>query len=160
MNTKKLTKAGLFMAIITITTLLVNIPIPGTKGYVNASEVAIFLTVLLLKDKTAVFAGALGPALADLILGYSFYAPITLVVKGIEALLALSLLKSKRFPLAISLSLGSLINPLGYFLAESVLYGLEVSLLGIPANIFQGLFGALVASLIYPLLSKNINKIK
>ena len=85
MDIKRITKTAIFMAIITVTTIVIDIPIPGTKGYINASEVAIFLTVLILNHKSSSLTAGLACAGADILLGYAFYAPITFFVKAIEA---------------------------------------------------------------------------
>lgn len=157
MDIKRITKTAIFMAIITVTTILIDIPIPGTKGYINASEVAIFLTVLILNHKSSSLASGLACAGADILLGYAFYAPITFFVKSIEAIAAHNLLKVEKLPIFASLAIASIINPLGYFLAEVFMYGKETALLGVPANIGQGLFGALVASVVFPLIIKAMN---
>ena len=156
MDIKRITKTAIFMAIITVTKIVIDIPIPGTKGYINASEVAIFLTVLILNHKSSSLTAGLACAGADILLGYAFYAPITFFVKAIEALLAHNLLKVKKLPVFASLALASVINPLGYFLAEIFMYGKQTALIGIPANIGQSLFGALVATIVYPLIIKAI----
>lgn len=157
MDIKRITKTAIFMAIITISTMIIDIPIPGSKGYVNASEVAIFLTVLILNHRSSSLAAGFACAGADILLGYAFYAPVTFIVKAIEALVAHNLLKAKKIPIFLSLVLASIINPLGYFAAEIFMYGKETALLGIPANIGQGLFGAFLAAAVYPLIIKAMN---
>ena len=82
---------------------------------------------------------------------------VTFIVKAIEALVAHNLLKAKKIPIFLSLVLASIINPLGYFAAEIFMYGKETALLGIPANIGQGLFGAFLAAAVYPLIIKAMN---
>ena len=44
-------------------------------------------SALLLGRKYGAYIGAIGPALADLFLGYAVFVPITFVVKGIEGYL-------------------------------------------------------------------------
>ena len=48
----------------------------------------ICITAPLFDQIVAGIAGGLGSMLADLILGYSHYAPATLVIKGFEGLVA------------------------------------------------------------------------
>ncbi|MDO5037944.1 MAG: ECF transporter S component [Tissierellia bacterium] len=159
MKLRDLILSALFMALVAVVTLVVNIPIPGTKGYLNASEVAIFLSVLVLKDKRAILAAGLGAALADLLLGYTFYAPATLVAKGLEAGLALFLLERTSLPKLLPLGAGALLMALTYFLYEwGILYrDLAVASLGLVPNLTQGFFGLAVALVIYPLLDRALD---
>ena len=48
----------------------------------------IYLTALLFDPLTAAFASGVGSALADIALGYLFYAPATLVIKAAEGAVA------------------------------------------------------------------------
>lgn len=155
MNIKTLTRTALFTAIICVATMIISIPVPATKGYVNTGEVAVFLSALLLPGSWGVLAAALGSAMADVFLGYTYYAPITLIVKGIEAWIAIKIFKTEKFKTILVLAIASLFMPLGYFIAESFMYGLPPAVAALPGNIGQGLFGAVVASLIYPLLKKT-----
>jgi len=61
-----------------------KIPVPGIRGYFNVGDVVIMTSALLLGRKYGAYIGAIGPALADLFLGYAVFVPITFVVKGIE----------------------------------------------------------------------------
>ncbi|MCQ5374864.1 MAG: ECF transporter S component, partial [Candidatus Methanomethylicia archaeon] len=55
-----------------------------TRGYFNIGESAVYLVALLAGPYVGAFAGGVGSMLADLSLGYLFFAPATLVIKGIE----------------------------------------------------------------------------
>ncbi|MCD1147667.1 ECF transporter S component [Peptoniphilus sp. KCTC 25270] len=154
MNTKNLTRTALCMAIVVVSTMVIAIPIPGTKGFVNPSEAAIFLSVGLLPGFLGVFAGGFGCAIADLLLGYSFYAPATLVVKSLEALLATVLYKKVNLPGILAFFLASFVMPLGYFLYDLILYDYPAAIAAIIPNGIQGIFGAVVAGLIFPLLKR------
>lgn len=155
MNIKTLTRTALFTAIICVATMIISIPVPATKGYVNTGEVAVFLSALLLPGSWGILAAALGSSLADVFLGYTFYAPITFIVKGIEAWIAIKIFNTKKLKTVFVLAIASLFMPLGYFIAESFMYGLPPAVAAVPGNIAQGIFGAIVASLIYPLLKKT-----
>lgn len=54
------------------------------KGYVNIGDTVVLLSGVLFGPLTGLAAGGLGSALADLLLGYGFWAPWTLLIKGLE----------------------------------------------------------------------------
>lgn len=156
MNIKLLTRTALFMAIVTVTTMVINIPIPATKGYVNASEIAVFLSAALLPFAYNTFAGGTGCALADILLGYSLYAPATLVIKAIEAFIAFKLLKKFKLNPFVAFGIACIFMPAGYFLYEFGIlrYTYETALAALIPNLLQGLFGAIGAGIVYPFLKK------
>lgn len=153
-STKDLTRTALFTAIVCIATMVINIPIPATKGYVNASEVAVFLSAILLPGGLGILAAGIGCALADLILGYTLYAPATLIIKALEASMAILFLRKMKLPTIVAFILGCLFMPLGYFLYETFLYGYQTAAVGALPNLLQGLFGAVAAGIIFPLIKK------
>ena len=79
---------ALMIAITTVFTVAVQVPIPATTGYVNFSDVAIYFTAFLFGPWVGFVAGGVGTALADLSLGYAQFAPLSFVAHGLEGLLA------------------------------------------------------------------------
>ncbi len=77
-------------------TVVVRVPIPGTGGYLNFGDIAVVFCGLFLGKKFGALAGGLGSALADVIGGFFIFAPITLVAKGLEGLIA-GFISEKRF---------------------------------------------------------------
>lgn len=73
-------------ALVFIATSSISIYIPATRGYFNLGDSMIFLTSLLFGPLVGCIAGGVGSMLSDLFLGYTVYAPATLVVKGVEGL--------------------------------------------------------------------------
>ena len=78
--------SGLMTALITIATMTVKVPIPGAAGYVHLGDAMIFLTILFLGMKYGTVSAVLGSALGDIIGGYAVWAPWTLGIKGLMAL--------------------------------------------------------------------------
>ncbi len=138
------------MALVAVLTAAVHIPVPGTQGYVNLGDAVLIFSGLLFGPIIGGITGGLGSALADLVLGYTAYIPITFLVKGLEGLGAGLLMKSKLkpYPLLIALLCGTWMA-FGYFVFEVILYGYVAALSAVPANLGQGAVGALVASLLY-----------
>ena len=117
-------------AVTAVLTLLPKVPIPGTQGYVHLGDAAVVFTALVLGPITALLAGGLGTAAADLLGGYAQWAPISFVVHGLQGL-AIGLLIRMR-PRSIILAvaagaLGTLVMAAGYFLGGLVLEGLGKS---------------------------------
>ena len=67
---------------------LISVSTPVTGGYFNLGESMVYTAAILGGPLVGGIAGGLGSSLADLYLGYSQYAPGTLVIKGVEGLLA------------------------------------------------------------------------
>ena len=96
MKSREVALASVFTALVTVTTIMFQVYIPETRGYFNLGEVAVYLTALLLGPRVGAIAGGIGSALADLVTGYSIYAPATLVIKGLEGYIVGKLSKILR----------------------------------------------------------------
>jgi uncharacterized membrane protein len=88
LNVEKLILTGLMTALVTVTTIVIAIPIPFTNGYIHPGDSMIFLAVLILGRGRGALAAGVGSALADVILGYVVWAPFTLAIKGFMAFAA------------------------------------------------------------------------
>jgi uncharacterized membrane protein len=86
-KTSRLIMTGLMMAVTTVATMVIAIPVPFTNGYIHLGDSMIFLSVLILGWRYGAVAAGIGSALADLFLGYVHWVPWTLCIKGIMALL-------------------------------------------------------------------------
>ena len=74
-------------ALVCVATMAFTIYVPATRGYFNLGETMVYTTAILFGPYVGAIAGGLGSALADLLLGYPFYAPATLVIKACEGFL-------------------------------------------------------------------------
>ncbi|MEM1654767.1 MAG: ECF transporter S component [Nitrososphaerota archaeon] len=92
----KAAEIALSTALVLAATIMVNVYVPATRGYFNLGETMIYLVALLFNPFTAAFAGGVGSALADIILGYTIYAPATLVIKAVEGAVASALFRRLR----------------------------------------------------------------
>ncbi len=86
-NTSKLTLTGVMTAAVTVATMAIMIPVPNTGGYIHAGDSMVFLSVLVLGWRYGAFAAGVGSALADLLSGYIIWAPATLIIKTLMAVL-------------------------------------------------------------------------
>lgn len=157
MNTKAITRLAILMALTTVMTMVIHIPTIGTDGYLNLGDMVVFLAAMLLGKKGGFIVGGLGSGLADLLLGYSHYAPITFLVKGLEGYIAGSILDTKlgeNKPI-IATVVGGIWMALGYYIAEIFMYGTKAALASVPGNIMQGLLGAVTSVLLFMALRKS-----
>lgn len=81
------TYSALMTSVVFLTTIVISIYIPATQGFFNIGEFGVYIAALTGGPIVGLIAGGLGSALADIFLGYTHYAPITLLVKGVEGAL-------------------------------------------------------------------------
>ena len=162
---KKLTLAGALAALTTVATLLIQIPSP-TKGYINTGDVLVNLSAWILGPLYGSAAAGIGSALADLISGYTVYAPATLIIKATMAVVSYfvfkRLNKNRNTVLALlpAAAAAEMIMILGYAVFAGFLYGsVSTALLSVPENIVQGVFGAAVSVTLYHALRRNVTKL-
>ncbi len=147
-KTKKIVINGLMIALVCLATMTIQIPIPGTQGYVNVGDSVIFISSILFGPFTGMIAGGVGSALADILSGYSHWALFTLIIKGLEGyIVGVTILKRHTIINMVSSTLlGSIVMVIGYFLAGILLNGgVLVSAGSIPANIVQGITSIVIA---------------
>lgn len=163
--TLKIVLTALFAALTCVATMLVHIPIPATGGYANLGDGVILLCAFLLDPMCAVAAAGIGSMLADMLLGYMVYAPGTLVIKAVMALIAALIYnafgrkRSPRRAFAFQLAGGigaEIFMVLGYFFYEAVILGSGLGATeGILLNVWQAVVGVIVASILTPILSRS-----
>jgi len=156
-RTKSLVKYSVLIAMTTVMTMVIRIPSIGTNGYLNLGDMVVFIAAMILGKKGGLIVGGLGSSLADVLGGYAHYAPITLVVKGLEGFIAGAILETKigkKYPI-IATVIGGIWMALGYYIAEIFMYGAKGALASVPGNIMQGLFGAITAVLLFKAILKN-----
>ncbi|MCE4620798.1 MAG: ECF transporter S component, partial [Desulfurococcales archaeon] len=73
--------SAVFIALVFAATLIA-VSTPVTNGYFNLGESMVYTAALLGGTLVGTIAGGIGSAMADLYLGYSHYAPGTLIIKG------------------------------------------------------------------------------
>jgi uncharacterized membrane protein len=150
-NTKKLSLTALFIALVCISTMVFQIPIPATSGYIHLGDSAIMLISCFFGWPFGMIAGGLGSGLADVLSGYAQWAPFTLIIK---ALMGFAIGKIAHIDDTHSIfnirniianCVGIVIMLVGYFLAGAVLEGsFLVSATSIPSNMIQGFGGLLI----------------
>ena len=152
---------GVMAALVTVTTFAVQIYIPATRGYLNFGDIMIFVSALTFGPVVGGFAGGVGSAISDVLGGYAYFAPSTLVVKGVEGFIAgliANRISYRRDVLAVIIAGAEMIT--GYFLAEFFPLQIGWAALGeVPANILQIVVGGLVGLPIALVIRKRLPEI-
>ena len=144
-------------ALVAVGTFIVRIPNP-MGGYFNVGDVMVFVAALTFNPVVGGFAGGVGSAIADMI-GFPLFALPTLVIKGLEGLLAGMITNKKsvfRDVIAVVVAGSEMI--IGYFLVESILlgWGLGGAIAELPGNIVQVVVGGILGIPIALIIRKNI----
>lgn len=164
-KTVRLAVTSLFTALTCIVTMVFTIYVPATKGFFNIGETVVYLSALLFGPAVGAFSGGVGSMAADLLLGYYYYAPATLVIKALEGLIVGILSRKqprfhkkqtwKEFTAVLGVLIGVLLGLLGFLYYSGsleVYLGIPppetpVSSVFIPMELWFGL-GGVVAVLI------------
>lgn len=169
----KIVLTGLMMCLVTVATMFIKVPVPFTQGYVHLGDSMIFLAVLILGKRDGVIAAGVGSALGDILGGYAFWAPWTLVIKGIMALIMGlfldGMIKKKGaihgenakvgFLEVVAMTLAGLFMVAGYYVTEVIMYGNWVTPIpAIPFNIGQFAVGMILAVIMEAALRKTSAK--
>jgi uncharacterized membrane protein len=118
--------------------MVLSISVPQTRGFFNIGDTMVYVSAFLFGPYVGAFSGGVGSSIADVLLGYSYYAPATLVIKACEGGVVGALTRKrirfgskvqwKAFTLAVGLVAGILLGSIG-----SLYYSGSVDLyLGIP----------------------------
>lgn len=161
-NLLMLVLSGLLAALVTVTTMFIPIPTP-TKGYINLGDCFVNISAWLLGPIYGAGAAGIGSAIADLLLGYTVYAPATFVIKALMAAVSFHVFrviaKGKRGFLArIAASVSAeLVMICGYCIFECFLYqSFAIAVTGLPSNIAQGVGGVIISVTLYEALLGRI----
>lgn len=159
--TKQLTTIAMFVALVTVATVVIAIPAPA-GGFLNVGDTVVLIAAACLGPIGGMVAGGLGSCIADLILGYGMYAPFTLVIKGLEGLICGGLILlydrtlGKRFKNYIAqviagvfaMIIAALTMSSLYCIADGILYGWGAAIVNAPVNLLQGAIGIVAGSII------------
>ena len=146
-KTKLLVLNGLMIALVCMATMVIQIPIPMTEGYVNVGDSIIFVTSNLLGPISGMIAGGFGSALADILTGYSHWALFTLLIKGFEGYIVGIIVRENTNLIKniLATSLGVIIMVSGYLLAGTFLQGSFIVALGsVSSNMIQGIVSIII----------------
>ncbi len=152
------TKTIALMGILTAGSALLTIyfMVPYAIGYFNLGDVLVLSFGIVFTPVLSLLAG-IGPMIGDYALGYGLFAPFTLIIKGLEALIvALVYWKLPKSLKYFAFLLGGLFMAFAYGFAyvftEGGQWGVFFTYI-LPDSI-QGIVSATLAFLLSPLLIK------
>lgn len=160
-GTKKIVYSALLASLITVATMVIHIPSP-LNGYIHLGDGLVLVSGILLGPIAGAASAGIGSMMADLLSGYAFYAPATLIIKALASFGAGYLYQKLTKKWSISafrplpfLGAGLLCSGCvtgGYFLFEAAVYGTSAALLNISLNLVQNLFSLIIAGSLLPFL--------
>ncbi len=161
----RITMAALFAAIVTVATMIVQIPSP-MNGYVNLGDCFVILSAWILGPVYGTVAAAMGSMLADLFSGYVAYALATFIIKGLMGLAAWGVIKvftsSKRSATwrllirCVSAVTAEAIMVAGYFIWAALIFGEGLAAAAsVPGNLVQAAIAIPASVIIMAALEKT-----
>lgn len=151
---RRLCQCAIFAAVIYVFTAYLHVP--SFNGYTHIGDGFLYLAASLLPTGYAAAAGAVGAGLADLLSGYSIWAPATLVIKALTACFFTGRAPSFlcRRNLWALLPAAALCGA-GYYLYECAITGnFAAPAAGIPGYLIQ----SALSSLVYLALGRALDR--
>jgi len=160
-RTKKIVFSALMAALTTAATMVIHIP-SAFSGYIHLGDGMVLLSGMLLGPMAGAAAGGIGSMMADLLSGYAFYAPATLIIKALAAFSGGYLYKhlpsrgpARGFRVLPFLAAGVVCSAVvtgGYFIFELAVYSWPAAISNVPFNLVQNLFSLIAAGVLLPIL--------
>lgn len=116
---KNMVLTALMTALTYIFTVVIRIPTPG--GFIHMGDFMIFISVIVLGTKRAVFASGIGMFLVNILGSYILWAPFTLIIKSTMALITGTIIErigNKEMKTCfIAFTIGSIFMVIAYFIS-------------------------------------------
>jgi uncharacterized membrane protein len=129
-STATMAMAAVMAALVCVTTMLIQVPIPATEGFFNIGDAMIMVAALTGGPIVGAFAGGIGSSLADLLGGWYVWVIPTLLIKGTEGFLAGWMLRREQpnvQHVVLAWIVGGLAMVFGYFIVQIYLYGFSAA---------------------------------
>ena len=155
---KSMVMAAVMAALTYVATTVIKIPAP-TGGYVHIGDGLVLLCGWILGPWWGGAAAGIGSMLTDLLNGYAHYAPGTLVIKALDAIVAALIVKAlgrKPYAYAVGGLVGEIIMVVGYFGYAGLLLGKGIgAAASIPGNLVQAVMGLAIGLILFFLLKRS-----
>lgn len=155
---------AMFASMVCVSTICIQIASP-LGGYINLGDVFVQMSGFLLGPAYGAAAAGIGSGLADVLTGYIHYAPGTLIIKGLMALIAALLIaalvrRTERLPQTVRFAIAGIpceiVMVLGYLFYAWVPLGHgAAAVASVPGNLVQGVAGIIIASILTPLVLRT-----
>jgi len=153
-STRTIAFSAVMAALVCVATMLIQVPIPATKGFFNLGDAMVMVAGLAFGPIVGAIAGGLGSSLADFLGGWYTWVPFTLIIKGVEGYLVGWINKTLgqsrgKYAYIIAWFLGGLEMVSGYFLVQVAMYGFSAALVELPFNFIQMAMSGIIGVPIY-----------
>ena len=134
LNTREMVLMGLMIALIYLAGSIIKVPSVG--GFVHIGDCMVFLSVIVLGKKKGSIASGLGMLLVDILGGYYFWAPFTLLIKGGMAYIAGEILEkmsesNETTRYITSFLISGIFMVVAYFFSGVIIAGLLTEKIGL-----------------------------
>ncbi|EGA91280.1 hypothetical protein GPDM_00385 [Planococcus donghaensis MPA1U2] len=146
--------SSMAIALVFVATLLLNIrlPIAANGGLVHLGTAMLFIIAILFGPKKGLIAGAIGMGLFDLVSGWTLWAPITIIARGLQGYLVGKIAwsgnrtgNSTSFNILAAVVSMPLMIAI-YYIGEAIIFSSWViPAASIPGNIVQNVVGLIIA---------------
>ena len=158
LHIRRLVFSALLAALTFVCTMIIKIPSP-TGGYLHPGDGIVLLSGWFLGPVWGGAAAGIGSMLVDLLGGYTAFAPGTLVIKFLDAMVAALVAKAlgKRTAGYVLGGLaGGILMTAGYFVYEGLVLRLGIgAAAGIPGNLAQAAAGLVIGLALLALLKRG-----
>lgn len=145
---------SMLIALVFVATMLLNIklPISANGGLIHLGTAMLFIASILFGPKKGAIAGAVGMGLFDLVAGWTLWAPITFLTRGLQGYIIGKIAwsngrKGNHFGFnlfAIIVSTPPMLA--GYYIGEAIIFkSWIIPAASIPGDLVQTIIGVLVA---------------
>lgn len=156
---------AIFAALVCVSTFIA-VPLP--IGYFNLGDICVILSAYFIGPLYGAVAAGVGAAISDMLMGYVTYAPATLIIKALMALVAYAVYRGIKFaikspkldflPRLVAAIAAEILMIGGYFVFEAFILGFGMgaaaSLVG---NSLQAVAGIVGSTLIVSAVSSRRN---
>lgn len=157
---KDMVQIALMIAITYLSASFLQIPY-GMGGVVQLGDSVIFITAMLFGTRQAVISGAIAMTMFDAFSPYAAYAPYTLVIKAVMALIIGLIANSGNakgnsiVKNVIGVILAGAWGVAGYFGAEVIMYqNILAAARNMLGNVIQAATSGTIALVIFPILKR------
>jgi len=160
-STRIIAFSAVMAALVCVATMLIQVPIPATKGFFNLGDAMVMVAGLTFGPLVGAIAGGLGSSLADFLGGWYTWVPFTLIIKGVEGFLVGWIMKylgksRGTYIYILAWIIGGLEMVSGYFLVQVVMYGFSAALVELPFNFVQMAMSGIIGVPIYLAIRKRL----
>lgn len=153
-RTYNLIITSMLVALVFVATLLLNIklPIAANGGLIHLGTAMLFIVSILFGPKKGAIAGAFGMGLFDLVSGWTLWAPITFLTRGLQGYIVgkIAWSKGRNGSSFVFNLIGTIISTpfmiAGYYIGEAIIFkSWIIPAASIPGDIVQTVIGIGVA---------------